>query len=95
MTKATFSCILLTALALATAPVLARAENRPADGSGQARQRPVTAQEALAYLRQRDWAKAAAAYEQLVRANPEDGQNWLNYAFVALAGSPCPTVPGT
>ena len=67
-------------------PVAARPAGRSA-GFGKSREkpslkRPVTAQEALIYFRQRDWAKAAAAYEQVVRSNPEDGQHWHNYGFV-------------
>jgi tetratricopeptide (TPR) repeat protein len=45
------------------------------------RPRPVTAQEALGYLRQRDWARAASAYEQLLRTNSQDGQLWYSYNF--------------
>jgi ketosteroid isomerase-like protein/tetratricopeptide (TPR) repeat protein len=47
----------------------------------QAVRRRAAVQEAQNFVRQRDWAKAAAAYAQIVAANPYEGQHWLNYGL--------------
>jgi putative intracellular protease/amidase/ketosteroid isomerase-like protein/tetratricopeptide (TPR) repeat protein len=41
----------------------------------------VTVQEAQGFLRRQEWAKASAAFEQVTKANPNDGQHWHSYAF--------------
>jgi tetratricopeptide (TPR) repeat protein len=46
-----------------------------------ARQHRVTAQEAQTYFGQQKWAEAAAAYEQVVGVNPNDGRHWLSYGL--------------
>jgi tetratricopeptide (TPR) repeat protein len=46
-----------------------------------AKQLRVTAQEAAAFIRQQDWPKAVAAYQDLVKANSNNGQHWSNYGF--------------
>jgi tetratricopeptide (TPR) repeat protein len=57
--------------------------NSPAktDEAAEKQPRPVSSQQAQSLFRQQDWAKAAAAYAQLVRVNPYNGQYWHNYGF--------------
>jgi tetratricopeptide (TPR) repeat protein len=74
MNKAICTAVGLGALTLVA---LAGADDKPAKKA----RRPVSAQEAQNYFGQQDWAKAAAAYEQIVRANPHNGQYWQNYGF--------------
>jgi hypothetical protein len=58
-----------------------RADEKATRPPDKAKRRPVSAAEAQSYFRQQDWPNAVAAYEQVVRANPHDGQNWQNYGF--------------
>jgi protocatechuate 3,4-dioxygenase beta subunit/tetratricopeptide (TPR) repeat protein len=81
MDKTTFARIVPATLALTLLATLARADDRPAEGSRKARPRPVSPLQAQSLLRQRDWAAAAAAYAQIVRDNPDEGQHWFNYGF--------------
>jgi protocatechuate 3,4-dioxygenase beta subunit/tetratricopeptide (TPR) repeat protein len=69
---------LIAAIALAA---FVRADDKVTPTPQKAKQRPVSAAEAQSYFRQQEWAKAVAAYEQVVRVNPHDGQNWQNYGF--------------
>ena len=75
-----FTIAILAAMALATLTNSPRADEKTAKPADKAR-RPVSVLEAQSYSRQQDWGKAAAAYEQIVQANPHNGQHWHNYAF--------------
>jgi tetratricopeptide (TPR) repeat protein len=56
-------------------------DDKAASPPAKTKHRPTSAQEALSYFRQQDWPKAIAAYEQVVLANPNDGQVWQNYGL--------------
>jgi ketosteroid isomerase-like protein/tetratricopeptide (TPR) repeat protein len=81
MTKSTFAIATLALLSLAALTNSPRADEKASKPADKARPRPVSVQEAQSYSRQQDWVKAAAAYEQIVQANPHNGQHWHNYAF--------------
>lgn len=81
MGKKTFLPVVFAVWSLSTLAVDSLAD-APAPATGKVKLRPVTAQDARNYFLKQDWAQAATAYEQLLRANPHDGQHWHNYGFV-------------
>jgi len=81
MKKPALPIIVSATLVLALLTSFTRADDKPAEGSSKAKKRPVSAQQAQSLLRQQNWSAAAAAYEQVVHDNPEDGASWFNYGF--------------
>ena len=73
--------VILGLLALLAFPSICRAGDKPAQSPGKATDHRISAAEALKYFRQNEWGKAAAAYEQVVNVNPNNGQYWHNYGF--------------
>jgi tetratricopeptide (TPR) repeat protein len=59
----------------------ARSDDPPAPAPAKAARRPVTGREALVPFRKQDWPRTVELYEQVLRANPNDGQHWHNYGF--------------
>jgi hypothetical protein len=73
-------------LALATllaslAPSGAHAQEATTKSSRQARPGVPAFENAMKAFREGDWAKAVAAYQLIVAANPHEGQHWYNLGF--------------
>jgi tetratricopeptide (TPR) repeat protein/ketosteroid isomerase-like protein len=81
MKRPFLAIVILESLVLALLTTTARADDKQAEGSFKSKKRPVSAQQAQSLLRQQNWAAAAAAYQEVVRDNPDDGGNWFNYGF--------------
>ena len=73
-------CLAVCLCGVPCSPLLADGTPQPA--SAKTKDVLALTKEAYADFRHQNWAKAAEAFEHLVRTNPDDGQHWSDYGFV-------------
>jgi tetratricopeptide (TPR) repeat protein len=73
------------ALILVALPTIAHGDEKTAQPTGKRKQHTATVQEAQGYLAKADWSKAATAYEQVLKRNPNDGRHWQNFGLALHA----------
>ena len=80
MKRTTLPSVALALLSL-IGPAAALAQEPAVKASAKKSAPPLTLVEARTFFGARDWARAAEAYQEVLRSNPHDGEHWFNHGM--------------